>query len=221
MAVRKSKSDRAYELLRENLRAGGFAPGERLTEAKVCRELGLGRVPVREALVRLEAEGVLRSRGPYGGRFVEYIEDQKPEEVLCRYELREVIEGQAARLAARNMTGWQIEELKRLAERMYGLFGSADRDARLEAAREFRRYLLANCGNPLLGEVWETHHLSPLAVRSCELEREILSHIANEPEHNRRIVDMVEAIAAHQPDEAERCAREYVREITSAIRSSM
>ena len=70
---KKTKSSEVYRLLKKSLQYGTFAAGERLTEAKVAKEFGYGRVPVRESLLRLEAEGLLKTRGAYGGKFVEFI----------------------------------------------------------------------------------------------------------------------------------------------------
>ena len=149
---------------------------------------------------------------------MEYLEDHRPQDILHRYELRAVIEGYAARLAARNMTGWQIEELRVRAERTMAAKKTADRETRREASQAFHNYLLANCGNPLLGQVWESYHLQPVVPRSAELEMKILGGIPDERAHNERLMRTVEAIAAHDPDEAERTMRDYVREITEAIR---
>ena len=60
----KTKASHAYHLLKGLLLKGEFDHGERLTEAKVARKLKFGRGPARESLLRLEAEGLLRSNAP-------------------------------------------------------------------------------------------------------------------------------------------------------------
>jgi DNA-binding GntR family transcriptional regulator len=215
------KSQQAYESIKRIIQEGKLEPGERLTEMKMAGMLGMNRGVVRESLLRLQAEGILRYRGNRRGRFVEYIEDKSLEEIFRRYELRELIEAGAARLAAMNMNGWQIEELRGLLRTLQSRSSIADAGARREAARKFHDYLLANCGNPLLHEVWVSQRLAPFAVRSPELNAQILHHLPDEQKHDERLNKAVEAITTHNPDLAEQEMREFVREITEAIRQTL
>jgi DNA-binding GntR family transcriptional regulator len=217
----RTKSEQSYRFIKERLLSGEFSPGDRLTESKIASQTGLGRVPIREAMLRLQAEGYLKSRGPYGGMYVEYLEDQKPEDVLHRYQLREVIEGQAARLAAMNMNGWQIDELRQRLRDVQQARQSQEQETRFKANRAFHSYLLSNCGNPLLMKVWDEYHLMPLSLRTTMAEDKILSHLPERNVHEEKLVLAVEAIASHDPDRAERCMREFVREITEAIRRTI
>lgn len=82
------------ELLRERLLGGGFAPGERLVEAEIARQLGISRGPVREALAKLRAEGLVYDE-PRRGSFVAELTDHDVHEI---YELRAALEMQAVRL---------------------------------------------------------------------------------------------------------------------------
>ncbi len=221
MAVRQqSKAEQSYQLLKERLLSGDFQPGDRLSESQIAKKMGLGRVPVREAMLKLQAEGLLKKSGSYGRMYVEYIEDQKVEEVIHRYELREVVEGQACRLAAKNMTGWQIDELRGHLKDLVDSYQETDREKKREASRKFHTYLLANCGNPLLLQVWEGNRLMPFSTRTQTFEARIQSHLADRIRHHERLPRAVEAIAAHDPESAERIMREYVREITEAIRQA-
>lgn len=218
---RPTKAEEAYRLLKQRIQAGDFPPGDRLTESRVSKLLGLGRLPVRESLLRLEAEGLVRGKGPYGGKYVDYIEDLKPAEVLQRYELREVVEGLAARLAARNMNGWDIEKLRECVRAIDRSYRPNNRVARERGVRNYHAYLLSRCGNDLLRQVWESYRLMPASTRSTAFESRILSHIPGERKHRRRLASVVRAIASHDPEKAERSTRENVREITEAIRSTL
>ena len=221
----RTKSSQAYGLLKKALLDGDFSHGERLTEAKVSRKLKLGRGPARESLLRLEAEGLIKGKGPYGGKFVEYLEDLELEEIIERYELRDSIEGQAARLAAKNMTGWQIDELRKcaeeLAKQMKIVQKPEDGCLRLEASLHFHDYLLANCGNALLYKVWKRNHLAPLGLRSTALSVKIKSKVPDRIKQDGFPMAVVEAIAAHDPELAEDTMRKGVRRITEAIRRTL
>jgi DNA-binding GntR family transcriptional regulator len=216
--AKMSKASRAYQLIKDGLQSGLFAPGERLSEGKVARALGLSRVPVRESLLRLEAEGMLKSRGPYVGRYVAYIEDQKPEDVLHRYEVREIIEGQAARLAAKNMNGRSIDQLKVYYRQLEQSERSRNHRLRVKAGQNLHRHVVGHCGNPLLLEIWDAFHLAPMATHSTALEERILGSLRNPARHDRRLRSVVKAIGAHDATLAEREMRLHVREVTTAIR---
>jgi len=110
----KSLRDQVYERLRGAITSGEMAPGAPVIEAEIATRLGLSRTPVREALRRLESEGMLE---PRGGRGTVVREIQR-EEVDCVFEIREALESLAARRASRHMTARDYAELERLVERM-------------------------------------------------------------------------------------------------------
>ena len=110
-----TKTSQAYRRIRGLIEEGRLEAGERVTEAKVSKLVGMSRGPVRESLLRLEAEGLLKNRGNRRSRVVAYVEDQNPEEILQRYELREQIESRRGASGVKNTTGWQIDRLMELA----------------------------------------------------------------------------------------------------------
>ena len=96
--------------VRERILAGHFAPGERLAEEKLSAELGVSRMPVREALRVLAAEGIVTIEPRRGASVTAYTEAQIQELV----EVRATLEGLNARLAARRHDPEQIAKLKRI-----------------------------------------------------------------------------------------------------------
>jgi DNA-binding GntR family transcriptional regulator len=215
----KTKAQDAYLRIKQGLLQGMFKPGERLVETKICESFGFRRGPVREALQLLHGEGFIRKDGAYKGHVVEFTEDIPPEQLLHRYELREQIAGGACRLAAKNMNGWQIDVLRDLALKLDPSLESSDRQAIYEANFAFHEFLLDNCGNSLLREVWEAHHLMPPQPRSRQLEDEILGNL---PDRNQpSLVEVVQAIALHDQGEAEARMKSRVRKITEALRKTV
>src|SRR2546429_8824664 len=87
-----------YEALVELVIAGRLTPGQHLVETELARQLGVSRQPVREALHRLEAEGWVDLR-PNQGAFVHVPTDQEVDQLL---DVRELLEAETARLAARS-----------------------------------------------------------------------------------------------------------------------
>jgi len=216
----RTKADEAYYKLRKMLEAGEFDAGRRLTELGAAEMLGIGRTSVREAIHWLEAEGLLQLRNFRRRRRIDYLEDADPEQVLVRYEVREAIQSQAARLAARNMNRTQIDRLLSLARRAIARRDSSDADDRSEAKRAFLDFLLANCGNRALYRIWETQHLSPYLPRDRELEEQIVGRM-NGDRAQYSVLSLAEAIAAGDQDEAERISRDGIRETTEALRQTL
>ncbi len=109
--VKKSKTIRrkVYDYLREQLLSGQIPPHQHLVEARIAKEIGTSRTPVREALHSLELEGLIESI-PKVGYVVKPISE---EEVVEICEIRAVVEGLAARWAIEKSHQRLISELKR------------------------------------------------------------------------------------------------------------
>jgi DNA-binding GntR family transcriptional regulator len=104
---RRSLADQAYERLRNAIAEGGLTAGERLTERQLCEELGVSRTPLREAMIRLQHDGLLTAR-PSGGVVVTSVDEHEADEILA---IRIPLESYAAALAARNRDERELQEL--------------------------------------------------------------------------------------------------------------
>jgi DNA-binding GntR family transcriptional regulator len=94
---RRSLAEEAYQRITAAMLSGAIAPGQRLVMDALAEELEISRTPVRDALRRLEQEGLIEA----GGRRGFVVREIDAEEIRQTYEAREAIEGYAARLAAR------------------------------------------------------------------------------------------------------------------------
>ena len=110
----RSLRDQIYDRLRAAILSGDLAPGAPVIEAEIAAKLGASRTPVREALRRLETEGMLEPRGARGS----VVRELKRDEVECIFEIREALETLAARRASRRMTERDFTDFERLLERM-------------------------------------------------------------------------------------------------------
>jgi DNA-binding GntR family transcriptional regulator len=104
----RSASAAASEVIREAIIDGRLAPGHRLKEEKLARELGMSRTPVREALLLLQSEGLVESIPRRGATVRSYAADDLDD----MYQLRAVLEGYAARRAATRISRDDIARLE-------------------------------------------------------------------------------------------------------------
>jgi DNA-binding GntR family transcriptional regulator len=102
-----------YEQLHQKIVNGDIPPGERLTEIALAERFGISRTPVREALRRLEQDGLVE-RTVRGMR----VRERSPNEILEIYEVRILLEGAAARAAATRRTPLDVARLEQLHESM-------------------------------------------------------------------------------------------------------
>ena len=110
----RSLRDQVYDRLRAAILSGELAPGAPVIEAELATALGASRTPVREALRRLETEGMLEPRGARGS----VVRELKRDEVECIFEIREALETLAARRASRRLVQGDYVDFERLVERM-------------------------------------------------------------------------------------------------------
>src|SRR5438874_5375740 len=106
--------DRTYTKLKNMIYCGRLRPGQRLVEVDLSRALSISRIPLRECLVRLESEGLVR-RVPNRATFVE---EFSPVDVLEMYSMRLVLEPLAARLAALQVNSALVRRLYQLCDQM-------------------------------------------------------------------------------------------------------
>ena len=136
----------AYEALRERILTGAISPGSRLREVELAASLGLSRTPVREALRRLEADGLVEHL-PHRGAVVRVLGRQEATEL---YLMREVLEGTAAEQSARHMSAPEREALRDVLEAERAVTDDPVESARLNlvfhralAHGAHNRYLIA------------------------------------------------------------------------------
>ena len=190
-------SDRAYSALREQILDGELAPGTLLAEVEQSTRLGVSRTPLREALSRLAADGLVSS---HSGRGV-VVTDVPLTRISELFEVRSALEEQAARLAARRRDPAMFEGLQRELRQAHELLENGDpvRHEYYELVARLDAAIDDAVQNPLL--------VSTLAgVRTHVARIRRLSH--DDPERLREaarehlmivdaIVDGSESLAAH------------------------
>ena len=131
----RSSGELAYDTLMNSIREGVFRPGVRLREEEVADRLARSRTPVREALRRLEADGIVEHRPRLGA----VIRQLGHTEVVELYEMRVVLERAAAGLAAKHGTEAEFSALEALNHEIAGERENPERAAAIN--QEFHRGL--------------------------------------------------------------------------------
>jgi DNA-binding GntR family transcriptional regulator len=134
--------DEARDLLRESILSGGLAPGETLEEVQIAAGLGLSRTPVREALIALEEQGLVRSR-PHRGYVVAPAD---AELVRQTYPILAALEAEAVRAAGADLRA-HVERLRATNE---ALSKTPDKTRQHTLDRAFHSILVGACKNERL-----------------------------------------------------------------------
>lgn len=147
---RRRLADHVYDQIIDAINDGGIGESDRLVQEKLAAELQISRTPVREALLRLEQNGILRtSRG--GGFVIHKMTDQ---EVKYLYQTRAAIEGQAARNLAVENDAKKIQKIKKIILREENI-STPSTEAYYNANRSIHRSFIELTGNPYLLDIFD------------------------------------------------------------------
>jgi len=148
---RSSISDRVYHAILEHIVNHEIAPGEKLSEEGISAALGVSRTPVREALQRLAADGMIEFF-PRRGAFAREI---CPRDIDDLYDLRLCLEVHAARKALPRLTGEALREIEPFIDACSRSGGKAFIEAEIRFDREIHRLINRYCGNRRLRDLLE------------------------------------------------------------------
>lgn len=183
--------DSAYSALRHDIVTGEFPPGDQLVEMALARRYGVSRTPIREALRRLEQDGLVQR---IGRRM--RVRQHRPEEILDIYDVRIVLEQAAARAAALRRTSLELSLLARQHEATLDI---GEHDLAAQA-----------CGNWAFHErVWAASHSGTLVDLLSRLQANLRRYpdgASAQPGRWRRLLAdherLVSAIRDHRTDDA-------------------
>jgi len=193
-----SRGDQAYQFIVDGIQSGRLAPGTRLREIELAELTGLSRTPVREALSRLQLEGLV-TLDAARGLIVTELDYSMTSEL---YAMREVLEGTAARLAARHASDVEIDFLREITTRD-ALLSSAESLA--SNNRLFHETLYRCAHNRYLVKT-----LNTLQESMALLGRTTLSSPGRADTSRIEHEAIVEALSRRDPDAAERAARAHI-----------
>jgi DNA-binding GntR family transcriptional regulator len=204
-----SSPDQVVEALVKGLQAGRYVPGQRLIEADLTKELKVSRGPVREALKRLAAEGLV-SLIPHRGAYIRAVSRAEVHDLLL---VQEMLTGLGARLAAGAVgLADHRETFEAAFQRLMGYSAHPDTPGFLEARARFYDTLIRIGGNR------ELRRLTP--IRQIHLLRAQFQGYMSKNDHARQFAEyaaLAKAILAGDQTEAERAMRRHIRRARLAI----
>ncbi|MBV8714382.1 MAG: GntR family transcriptional regulator [Chloroflexi bacterium] len=203
-AERVPRAERIYAVLKQAILDGRLPPGASLREEELGRSHSVSRTPVREALSRLESEG-LAARHPRSGLVVSA---PTLDEIIDAYVVREALEGLAARLAAERRTELDLTRLQILLDAAQTSAPSGNNARLIDLGQEFH-YL-----------VWRITGNQPLQRALRELDQTVqrfqpstLSAPGRSEASIGEHVQLLDALRARDAAESERLAVDHVRRV--------
>ncbi|MGN8130108.1 GntR family transcriptional regulator [Paenarthrobacter sp. 22069] len=192
-----------HQRLREDVLASVFAPDEPLTEAKLTERYGASRTPVREALQRLEQDGLLERRGK-----AVVVRTHSAEEIIDIYESRIILEQAAASKAATKATSLDKRSLNALLLKM--------RDLDVEDGR-----ILADTNRTFHTQLWHATHSPSLISLLERLDQQVRRYSFTTLTYPGRwptvLAAYTELLAAIEEGDAERAGNVAARHMTEAL----
>ena len=194
--------DEACSAIKEMLMNGDIRPGDPILEVSMSNKLQMSRTPVREALFRLEMEGFVKN---IDGR-IRTVVEVSPQDLREIYEIREFMEGMAARLLAPHIRKNQLDYLMKLAQQLDNSGDISD-----EEEGKFHEYLITECGNKRLSQFASLAH--DLWVWISLGDGAHMQELTDNRKHIKiSHVSIVQALADHDPDRAEALTRAHLVE---------
>jgi DNA-binding GntR family transcriptional regulator len=199
------------EKLRHAILSGVFPPGRRLVESQLCASLGVSRPSLREALRSLQAERLIEivpNRGPQ----VPVLSWRDAEEI---YEMRELLEGEAAARCALTISDNDIAALKNCIEAFRSAVRQNDPAEQVNMANNFFGIILRNCGNKIIEQVE-----AGLLARVTFLRARSMSMPDRLKKSYAEINALYNAIRDRDPRKARKAAQQHVVNARNAAKRS-
>lgn len=209
---RRRLVDDAAQTLRTAILKGRIADGARLRQTDLADQLGISRTPVREALVRLQQEGLVELL-PGGGVCVKVL---NLDDAVELYDVREVLDGLAARLAAGKADAASLARLDKALARQALCVQRGDAGPWFAAHVTFHEEIVRAAGNRRLAGLASVvrlsiRHFHPLLLRTpLRLEHAYAEHRA-----------LYDAIRTHDAEGAERLARAHIANAKEIVLKAM
>jgi len=177
--LHRSLSDIATDSIRNAIIRGDFKMGQSITEASLSTSLNISKTPVREALSKLESEGLVVSEKNKGYK----IFILSKEEYIELSELRFALESQALRYGFEREPSKMIKSLESVLNDMENYLTVPDRETYQSLDNDFHQVFFKSCGNSAITKVYNKHQSVIMATRLRNLKQENISKHTSFEQH--------------------------------------
>ena len=204
----KPLREMVYEELKIQILTGAIVPGTRMMEVDLAEEMGVSRTPIREAIRKLEKEGLVTIE-PRRGAYASMISTQDMVEIL---EVRQDLEGLAAYFAASRMSPVEMEELREIADHYNAAVKEGSMQDMIRYDTQFHRQIVDSCNNKILVNMVE--QLQELFLRFRYIYYDNFRRADNMPSEHQEIID---AIASGDEDRARAAADVHIDRLKQLV----
>lgn len=212
-AEHENLDQKAYQILKTMIMERQLLPGEKIPQEKLAEDLGISRTPLVNALKFLEKEKLVQSI-PRRGFFMRAFTKK---EMISIFELREVLEGLAARKTAQKITDNQIVQLCKFFKQFAGGRDIDDIRAYAREDRRFHNFLLDIGAKEFLKSILETYNIISYSYQVVSPEGLVRHPRETIVEHRA----MIEAIARRDPEAAESLMRQHFQRSRAVLQESL
>jgi DNA-binding GntR family transcriptional regulator len=212
-AEHENLDQKAYQILKSMIMDRQLLPGEKIPQEKLAEDLGISRTPLINALKFLEKEKLVRSI-PRRGFFMRTFTTK---ELISIFELREVLEGLAARKAAQKITDNQVIQLGKFFKQFTGDKDIDDIRAYAREDRRFHKFLLDIGAKEFLKSILETYNVISYSYQVVSPEGLVRHPRETIREHRA----MIEAIAGRDAEAAENIMRRHFQRSRAVLQKSL
>ena len=201
-------SEVAYEKIKEAIIVNDLAPGQEVSESQLAERFDMGKAPLRRALASLTQEGLVQPQSRRGY----IIAPLTMKDINDIWEIRFLLETEAARLAAGNVDEQYLKSLDRVCKKGYRHSDRVSQRAYLSANREFHLAICRSSGNVRLAKIVEQliDHMSRMLFLGI-----VVSRSANEWEHGHSA--LVNALVKGDGDQAAAIMKEHLQSGREAV----
>lgn len=206
---RQTVAQAVTESLREQIVSGRLPVGTVLRQEEIARELGVSRTPLREAITRLAAEGLIRNDTHRGA----VVRKPSQAELDEAYLIRETLEGLAARHAAERTTA---EDIERLRATLAKFDSAANSDEWAQLNTRFHMEIYELSGLKQLSEL-----IASIRNRTELFVRMLVTHAGRAEAAHQDHLRILDALSRGDPDAAEAETRNHLRETVKHVRTDL
>ncbi len=208
----KPLRDVIFDTLREAIIVGELKPGERLMEVQLAQKMGVSRTPVREAIRKLELEGLVEMLPRKGA----HIADLSVKDIMDVLEVRATLDGLASSLSASRITDEEIKELKHVQSQFVNYVEKENLQGSIKKDVEFHDIIYRSSRNDKLIQISnnlreQIQRFRVIYIKDYSSTRELIK------EHN----EIIDAITTRDPEAAMRSAQTHIKKQEDAITRSV